>query len=214
LLDFGHAKAEAAALDGLNLAYVKYKKHDPQKVVSTHLGNCGLKRFEHEESPSDDIFRGAQSYSEVQYRIQALAAEERDFVLKFQANRKRCLPIVLGGLGLPKDKGKEAESSEGKTSKPEKEKTPEQEKKPEKEKTAEQEKEPEKEKTPEQGKGPEKEKTPKQGKGPEKEKTPEQEKSPEQGGNPEIKDKTDGSSRGPNSGKEIKDANPPGGQDP
>jgi hypothetical protein len=106
LLDFGHAKVEAAALDGLNLAYVEYKKHDPQKVVSTHLGNCGLKRFEHEESPSDDIFRGAQSYPEVQYRIQALAAEERDSVLKFQAIRKRCLPIVLGGLGLPKDKGK------------------------------------------------------------------------------------------------------------
>jgi hypothetical protein len=178
LLDFGHAKAEAAALDGLNLAYVEYKKHDPQKVVSTHLGNCGLKRFEHEESPSDDVFRGAQSYPEVQYRIQALAAEDRDSVLKFQANRKRCLPIVLGGLGLPKDKGKEAESSEGQTSKPEKEKTPEQEKEPEKEKT------------------------------------PEQEKSPEQGGNPEIKNKTAGSSRGPNSEEEIKDTNPPGGQDP
>jgi hypothetical protein len=85
----------------------------------------------------------------VQYRIQALAAEDRDSVLKFQANRKRCLPIVLGGLGLPKDKGKKAESSEGKTSKPENEKTPEQEKEPEKGKT------PEQEKSPEQGGNPE-----------------------------------------------------------
>jgi hypothetical protein len=85
---------------------------------------------------------------------------------------------VLGGLGLPKDKGKEAESSEGQTSKPEKEKTPE------------------------------------QGKEPEKEKTPEREKSPEPGRNPDMKNKTAGSSGGPNSEKEMKDTNPPGGQDP
>jgi hypothetical protein len=128
--------------------------------------------------PRMTFSEGPQSYSEVQYRIQALPAEDRDSVLKFQANRKRCLPIVLGGLGLPKDKEKEAESSEGQTSKPEKEKSPEQEKEPKKEKT------------------------------------PEQEKSPGQGENPEIKSKTAGSSRGPNSGEEIKYTNPPGGQDP
>jgi len=56
LLDFGHAKAEAAALEDLSLSYIEYKKHDPQGIVSTHLGNCGLKRFEHECSPSDDVF--------------------------------------------------------------------------------------------------------------------------------------------------------------
>jgi hypothetical protein len=56
LLDFGHAKAEAAALEDLNLVSIEYKKHDPQRVVSNHLANCGLKRFEHEISPPDDIF--------------------------------------------------------------------------------------------------------------------------------------------------------------
>jgi hypothetical protein len=56
LLDFGHAKAEAAALEDLNLVSIEYKKHDPQRVVSNHLANCGLKRFEHENSPPDDIF--------------------------------------------------------------------------------------------------------------------------------------------------------------
>jgi hypothetical protein len=56
LLDFGHAKAEDAALEGLNVAYIEYKRHDPQRIVSTHLGNCGLKRFEHESSPLDDVF--------------------------------------------------------------------------------------------------------------------------------------------------------------
>jgi hypothetical protein len=56
LLDFGHAKAEAAALEDLSLVSIEYKKHDPQKIVRNHLENCGLKKFEHECSPSDDIF--------------------------------------------------------------------------------------------------------------------------------------------------------------
>ena len=56
LLDFGHAKAEAAAIEDFSLVSIQYKKHDPQGIVSTHLGNCGLKRFEHECSPSDDVF--------------------------------------------------------------------------------------------------------------------------------------------------------------
>ena len=56
LLDFGHAKAEVATLEDLNLVSIEYKNHDPQRVVSNHLANCGLKRFEHENSPSDDIF--------------------------------------------------------------------------------------------------------------------------------------------------------------
>ena len=56
LLDFGHAKVEATALEDLSLVSIKYKKHDPQRVVSNHLANCGLKIFEHENSPSDDVF--------------------------------------------------------------------------------------------------------------------------------------------------------------
>jgi hypothetical protein len=184
LLDFGHAKAEAAALEGLNLAYIEYKMHDPQRIVSTHLGICGLKRFEHESSPSDDVFRGARSYSEVQYRIEALAAEDRASVLKFQANRKRCLPVVLGGLGLPKDKQKEAEISEGKTSNPEKRRGG------------------------EKGKSPERKKTPEQ------EENLDKGKSPEQGENPKTeKDKTD-PPKEQNLELEIKDTNPPETQNP
>jgi hypothetical protein len=56
LLDFGHAKAEAAALEDLKMVHVEFKKHDPQRVVSNHLASCGLKRFEHENSSSNDIF--------------------------------------------------------------------------------------------------------------------------------------------------------------
>jgi len=57
--------------------------------------------------------------------------------------------VVLGGLGLPKDKYKGTESSEGQTSNPKKRQEGEQEKKPEREKSLEQEKNPDKEKSPE-----------------------------------------------------------------
>jgi hypothetical protein len=90
LLDFGHAKAEATTLEDLKLVDVEFKKHDPQRVISNHLASCGLKRFEHENSPSDDIFRDTRSYAEVLARIQTL-------VLKFQEHRRSCLPPVLRG---------------------------------------------------------------------------------------------------------------------
>jgi hypothetical protein len=83
LLDLGHAKAEAAALEDLRLVSIEIKKHDPQKVVRNHLTHCGLKRFKHENSPLDDIFRGARSYEEVLSRIQSLAPEDTAAVLKF-----------------------------------------------------------------------------------------------------------------------------------
>ena len=56
LLDFGHAKAEATDLEDLKLVLIEYKKHDPQRFVSNHLASCRLKRFEHENFPSDEIF--------------------------------------------------------------------------------------------------------------------------------------------------------------
>jgi hypothetical protein len=79
------------------LVLIEYKKNDPQRVVSNHLASCGLKRFEHENSPSNDIFRGARYYAEILARIQTLAPEERADVLKFQEHRRSCLPTVLWG---------------------------------------------------------------------------------------------------------------------
>jgi hypothetical protein len=60
LLDFGHAKAEATALEEMKLVDIEFKKHDPSKVVSNHLASCGLKRYEHEDSPHDEIFLGCE----------------------------------------------------------------------------------------------------------------------------------------------------------
>jgi hypothetical protein len=111
LLDFGHAKAEVAAQEDLKLASIEIKKHDPQKVVSNHLAHVGLKIFEHENSPWDDIFRGAKSYEEVLSQIQSLAPEDTAVVLRFQEHRRRCLPTVLGGLAIAETKDKNDEDS-------------------------------------------------------------------------------------------------------
>jgi hypothetical protein len=72
LLDFGHAKAKAMDLEEMKLVDIEFKKHKPSKVVSNHLVSCSLKGYEHEDSPHDEIFWGARSFSEVLSHIQAL----------------------------------------------------------------------------------------------------------------------------------------------
>jgi hypothetical protein len=52
--------------------------------MRNHLANCGLKIFEHENLPSDDVFQGVRSYEEILSRIQSLEPEDRAEVLKFQ----------------------------------------------------------------------------------------------------------------------------------
>ena len=120
LLDFGHAKAEAVALEDLKLVHVEFKKHDPHRVVSNHLASCGLKMFEHENSPSDDIFQGTRSYADVLARIQALAPEERADVLKFQEHWQSCLPPVLWGENPITVEGQKKEAEGSKDSTPRK----------------------------------------------------------------------------------------------
>jgi hypothetical protein len=87
LLDFRHAKVEALALEDIKLVHIEFKKHDPHRVMSNHMANCGLKRFEHESSPHDDILQGTRSYTEVLAQIQDLSPEERADVFKFQEHR-------------------------------------------------------------------------------------------------------------------------------
>jgi hypothetical protein len=72
LLYFFHAKDEAEALEEMKLIDIEFKKHDPSKVVSNHLEICNLKRYEHKDSPHDEIFQGARSFADVLSRIQAL----------------------------------------------------------------------------------------------------------------------------------------------
>jgi hypothetical protein len=97
LLYFGHEKAEEATLEDIKLVHIEFKKHDPHRVMSNHLASCGLKIFEHENSPHDDIFQGLRSYVEVLAQIQALSHEERADFFKLQEHRRSCLPPVLLG---------------------------------------------------------------------------------------------------------------------
>jgi hypothetical protein len=127
LLDFGHAKAEATTLEEMKLVDIEFKKHDPSKVVSNHLASCGLKRYEHEDSPHDEIFWGARSFAEVLSRIQALPPRDMAEFLKFQEHRRSCLPQILQGEApeLPvtkmmgakgaKDSSPSGEKDQGKT---------------------------------------------------------------------------------------------------
>ena len=83
LLDFGHARTEAMTLEEMKLVDIEFKKHDPNKVVSNHMVSYGLKRYEHEDSPHDEIFRGVRSYSEFLSRIQALSPGDMVDFYKF-----------------------------------------------------------------------------------------------------------------------------------
>jgi hypothetical protein len=97
LLDFGHTKAEAIDLEEMKLVDIEFKKNNPSKVVINHLASYGLKRYEHEDSPHDEIFQGARSFFEVLSRIQALPPRDMADFLKFQEHRRSCLPHILQG---------------------------------------------------------------------------------------------------------------------
>jgi REP element-mobilizing transposase RayT len=95
LLDFGHAKVEAVALEEMKLVDIEFKKHDPSKVVRNHLTSFGLKRYEHEDSPHDEIFWGARSFMKVLSQIQALPPGDMTEFFKFWEHRQSCLPQIL-----------------------------------------------------------------------------------------------------------------------
>jgi hypothetical protein len=65
LLDFSHSKVEAATLEDVKLVDIEFKKHDPHKIVENHLAQFNMKRYIHENSPYDEMFRGVRSYEEV-----------------------------------------------------------------------------------------------------------------------------------------------------
>jgi hypothetical protein len=90
--------------------------------VRNHLANSRLKRFEHENSPSDDIFRGARSYAEILAQIQTLAPKERADVLKFQEHRHNCLPAVLRGESPATTEVKQKDDEGSKDATPDREK--------------------------------------------------------------------------------------------
>jgi hypothetical protein len=88
LLDFGHSKVEATALEDVKLVDIEFKRHDPQKIVENHLAQYNLKTYMHENSPHDEIFRGARSYEELLNIVQALSLDQWAIFFSFQNPRR------------------------------------------------------------------------------------------------------------------------------
>jgi hypothetical protein len=97
LLNFGHSKVEVATLEDIKLVDVELRRHDPYQIVGNHLAHCNMKTYEHEDSPCDDIFKGARAYEEILDRVQALPPDLQANFLAFQKHRRAGLPKILQG---------------------------------------------------------------------------------------------------------------------
>jgi len=51
LQDFGHSKVEVTALEDVKLVNIEFKKHDPQKIMETHLDLYNINKYVHEAFP-------------------------------------------------------------------------------------------------------------------------------------------------------------------
>jgi hypothetical protein len=80
------------------------------------LAQFNMKRYIHEESPYDDVFRGARSYEEVQNRFQTLPPDQQAGFLSFQKHRRNNLPKILQGESRPIPSSQEAKSTESQPS--------------------------------------------------------------------------------------------------
>jgi hypothetical protein len=116
LLDFGHSKVEAATLENAKLVDIDFKKHDPHKIVENHLAWFNMKRYMHENSPYDEIFRGVRSYEEVQSRFLTLTPDQQAGFLNFQKHRRNNLPNILQGESIATPPSQEARSTGSKPS--------------------------------------------------------------------------------------------------
>jgi hypothetical protein len=58
-------------------------------VVENHLDQFGMKKYFHEDSPLDDIFKGVKLYDEVPSRIQNLIDKEKSKFLNFKKTQEK-----------------------------------------------------------------------------------------------------------------------------
>jgi hypothetical protein len=105
LLNLGHPKVEAAALEEVKLVELEHRKHDPYQLVRKHMAHYNMKAYEHENSPWDDMFKGTKTYKEVLERVQTFSSHLKASFWTFQKNRWSGLPKVLQGeeITLPQE---------------------------------------------------------------------------------------------------------------
>ena len=75
LLNLGHSKVEAVALEEVKFVNLEHRKHDPYQLVGKHMAHCNMKAYEHEKSLCDDIFKGTRTYEEVLERVRILSSD-------------------------------------------------------------------------------------------------------------------------------------------
>jgi hypothetical protein len=97
LLNLGHSKVEAEALEEIKMVNIEHKKHDPYQLVNKHLIHCGMKAYEHERFAYDDMFKEVKTYEEVLNRVRALPPDLQTGFMTFQSHRRSCLPKILQG---------------------------------------------------------------------------------------------------------------------
>jgi hypothetical protein len=97
LLEFGHSKVDVVALENVKLVDIAFKRHNPYKIVENHLAQYNMKRYVHENSPHDEVFRGVRSYKEVSNIFQALSSDQHASFFSFQRHKQNSLPKVLQG---------------------------------------------------------------------------------------------------------------------
>jgi hypothetical protein len=95
LLNLGHSKVEVATLEEVKLVDLEHRKHFPYQTVGNHMYHYGMKAYEHEEFPRDDIFKGVKAYEEVLERVQTLRSDLQTIFLTFQRHRRSGFPKVL-----------------------------------------------------------------------------------------------------------------------
>jgi hypothetical protein len=83
LLNFGHSKVEAATLEDIKLVDLELRKKDPYQILGNDLAHFNMKTYEHEDSPFDDILKGARAYEEILERVQALPLDLHANFLSF-----------------------------------------------------------------------------------------------------------------------------------
>jgi hypothetical protein len=104
LLDFYHSKLEATTLNDVKLVEIKFKRHNPHKIVENHLAQFNMKIYVHE------IFKGVKSYEEVQDRFQTFPPDQKAGFIIFQRHRWNNLPKILQGEQVFTPSSQEANS--------------------------------------------------------------------------------------------------------
>jgi hypothetical protein len=85
LLNLGHSKVEAEALEEIKLVDIEHRKHDPYQLVSRYLMHYNMKAYEHEKSVYDDIFKEVKTYKEVLNSVRALSPDLQTGFMSFQS---------------------------------------------------------------------------------------------------------------------------------